>query len=118
MFHNKIHSTLYFLLLIGSFFIPNDFFYAYSYVSRIGSLLFILLQMVIMVDFAFDWHEDFLIKIEKCENQEGEANDDGTHVRICCCSCGLAGVQAIFLIVSCVPGSPIDCAAMAPTISP
>ena len=103
LFHNGQWPTkmfLYFLLLIGSFFIPNDFFYAYSYVSRIGSLLFILLQMVIMVDFAFDWHEDFLIKIEKCENQEGEANDDGTHVRICCCSCGLAGVQAIFLIVS------------------
>ena len=103
LFHNGQWFTkmfIYCLFLVGSFFLPNQFFYVYSYISRIGSFLFILLQMIIMVDFAFDWHEDFLIKMEKCETEQGEANETGTQVQICCCSCGIGGVQILYLLVS------------------
>jgi hypothetical protein len=103
LFHNGEWGTkmfIYCLFMIGSFFVPNEFFYAYSYVARIGSFLFILLQLIIIVDYAFDWHEDFLTKMEKCENGNGDGNEDGTKVKTCYCNCDLQGVQMLFLAVS------------------
>jgi hypothetical protein len=104
LFHNGDWATkifLYCFFMVGSFFVPNGFFYGYSYVAKIGSFLFILLQLIIIVDYAFDWHEDFLLKMEQCSTGEGDGGEDGTQVRACgCCTCGLGGVQALFLTVS------------------
>ena len=104
LFHNGQWFTkafIYGLFLVGSFFIPNEVFYVYSYVARFGSFLFILFQLVIMVDYAFDWHEDMLLKMEQCENGEGNGNEEGSAVKTCgCCTCGLGGMKVVFLVVS------------------
>merc|ERR1712166_838212 len=63
--------------------------------------LFILFQLIIMVDYAFDWHEDMLLKMEQCENGEGNGNEEGSAVKTCgCCTCGLGGMKVVFLVVS------------------
>ncbi|ORY34785.1 putative membrane protein [Naematelia encephala] len=51
----------YFLLCFLSFLIPNEFFMAYgSYVAPIGAFSFILIGLVLLVDFAHSWSETCL----------------------------------------------------------
>eukprot|EP00898_Chlorokybus_atmophyticus_P006069 jgi/Chlat1/6463/Chrsp45S05965 len=38
------------------FFIPNGFFAGYSYVARVGGAVFLLVQMVILLDFTHNWN--------------------------------------------------------------
>jgi hypothetical protein len=57
---------LWFLLIILTFFIPNGFFMFWgNYVSLIGATLFILLGLVLLVDFAHSWSETCLAKWEE-----------------------------------------------------
>jgi len=48
--------------LVGSFFIPNVFFEYYGWVALGASGLFILVQLVILVDFAHSWAENWIEK--------------------------------------------------------
>jgi hypothetical protein len=73
------------------FFLPNALFFAYSGVARVLSIVFILLQVFILVDFAFDWWEDFGAKLEEAGKEEGR------QVKLLCCHGTLAGVQCLFL---------------------
>ncbi|WVN89942.1 uncharacterized protein L203_105172 [Cryptococcus depauperatus CBS 7841] len=51
----------YFLLCFLSFLIPNEFFMAYgSYIAPIGAFSFILIGLVLLVDFAHTWSETCL----------------------------------------------------------
>eukprot|EP00013_Stygamoeba_regulata_P006067 CAMPEP_0177640726 /NCGR_PEP_ID=MMETSP0447-20121125/6693_1 /TAXON_ID=0 /ORGANISM="Stygamoeba regulata, Strain BSH-02190019" /LENGTH=365 /DNA_ID=CAMNT_0019142809 /DNA_START=259 /DNA_END=1353 /DNA_ORIENTATION=- len=43
-----------------SFFIPNDFFLLYAKISLVGASFFILVQLVMIVDFAHHWNESWL----------------------------------------------------------
>lgn len=59
---------LWLVILILSFVIPNGFFMFWgNYVSLIGATLFILLGLVLLVDFAHSWTETCL---EKWENSD------------------------------------------------
>ncbi|KAG1773566.1 serine incorporator/TMS membrane protein [Suillus occidentalis] len=61
---------LWILLVVISFFIPNEFFMFWgNYVSLIGATIFILLGLVLLVDFAHSW-------TEMC--QENWENSDST----------------------------------------
>ncbi|KAG2341376.1 TMS membrane protein/tumor differentially expressed protein [Suillus weaverae] len=61
---------LWILLVVVSFFIPNEFFMFWgNYVSLIGATIFILLGLVLLVDFAHSW-------TEMC--QENWENSDST----------------------------------------
>ena len=103
LFHNGNWATkifLYCFFVVGAFFLPNAFFYGYSFVARIGSFLFLLLQLIIIVDYAFDMHEMFLIKMEACDSEQSTAHEGGDRVQMCCCSCGLGGVKALYLAAS------------------
>ncbi|KAL0577245.1 Membrane protein tms1 [Marasmius crinis-equi] len=52
---------LWFLLIVISFFIPNGFFMFWgNWVALIGATLFILLGLVLLVDFAHSWSETCL----------------------------------------------------------
>jgi serine incorporator 1/3 len=71
---NKLHSwwgpkvLLWLVLVVVSFFIPNGFFMFWgNYVSMIGATIFILLGLVLLVDFAHSWSETCL---ENWENSE------------------------------------------------
>ncbi|KAK8849643.1 hypothetical protein IAR55_004978 [Kwoniella newhampshirensis] len=60
---------LYFLLCFLSFLIPNEFFMAYgSYIAPIGACLFILIGLVLLVDFAHTWSETCLDNWERGES--------------------------------------------------
>lgn len=56
-------------LLVGIFFIPNVAFIGYGYVALIGSLLFILIQLVLLVDFAHSWNETWVKYYEESESK-------------------------------------------------
>jgi len=47
-------------LMVGIFFIPNVAFIGYGYIALIGSLLFILIQLILLVDFAHSWNESWV----------------------------------------------------------
>lgn len=52
---------LWLILLVTSFFIPNGFFIFWgNYISLIGAAIFILLGLVLLVDFAHSWSETCL----------------------------------------------------------
>jgi len=56
--------------IIGFFFLPDNFFDVYSEICRVLSFFFLVLQLIILIDFANDLHE-FLI------NPSGEGGDAG-----------------------------------------
>jgi len=56
---------------IASFFIPNPFFEYYGWIALGAAALFILVQLVLLVDFAHSWAENW---IEKMENDESEGS--------------------------------------------
>lgn len=66
------------VFLIYPFFVPNSFFEAYSEVARVGSVLFLMLQALILIDFAHDMSECILAKSaaydEKLDAEGYEAN--------------------------------------------
>ncbi|KAL7411390.1 serine incorporator/TMS membrane protein [Mrakia frigida] len=60
---------LWMILVFLSFLIPNEFFMFYgSYLSPIGASLFILLGLVLLVDFAHSWSESCLDRWESSPN--------------------------------------------------
>lgn len=48
------------ILVIGAFFIPNEFFTYYAWAAIIGAGIFILIQLVILVDFAYGWSDSWV----------------------------------------------------------
>ncbi|KAF8121780.1 serine incorporator/TMS membrane protein [Boletus edulis] len=60
---------IWFLLVASTFFIPNGFFIFWGdYVALIGATIFILLGLVLLVDFAHSWSETCLENWEKSES--------------------------------------------------
>jgi len=60
---------LWLTLVIVTFFIPNGFFMFWgNYVALIGATVFILLGLVLLVDFAHSWTETCLENWEKSDN--------------------------------------------------
>lgn len=65
--------ALYCLLCVVTCFIPNAplFTPIYLWVARVGSVVFILVQQIILVDIAYNWNESWLEKADKAETNEG-----------------------------------------------
>ena len=68
----QIHSDWYslkFLLLtflaVVAFWIPNSFFIAYGWIALIGAGIFVLLQLLMLVDFAHSLNEGWVEKYEE-----------------------------------------------------
>lgn len=58
-------------LTVAAFFIPNGFFIGYgNYVAVIGAGLFIMIQLVLLVDFAHNWSEACLEKWEETNDKK------------------------------------------------
>jgi len=51
-----------FLLTALMFVVPNEVFVAYGYVAIVGGGLFLLFQLVLLVDFAHSWSESWVAK--------------------------------------------------------
>lgn len=57
-------------LLIGAFYIPRgDFSKAWMVIGMIGGFLFVLIQLVLLVDFAHNWSENWVSKFEETGNR-------------------------------------------------
>ncbi|KAI5122556.1 hypothetical protein M0805_005283 [Coniferiporia weirii] len=62
-------ALLWLTLVVVSFFIPNGFFMFWgNYISLIGASIFILLGLVLLVDFAHSWSETCLENWENSHN--------------------------------------------------
>jgi len=91
---------------IGWFFLPDSFYNVWSEICRVLSFFFLVLQLIILVDFAWDIHE-YLI------NPSGGAEGDDTmpcgakvmYLTICVAGWGgsIAGVVCMFVYLGSCP---------------
>lgn len=57
-------------IAVGAFFIPgNDFANAWMYIGMIGGFMFIVVQLVLIIDFAHSWAENWIGKYEDTDNR-------------------------------------------------
>ena len=63
--------VLFFFLVLGSCFIPNGPLLSevYLHIARIGSVFFLVIQQIIILDLAFNWNDSW---VEKSNNAETE----------------------------------------------
>ena len=63
---------VYFFLLLTSVFIPNHplFDGIFLISSRIGAMLFIVLQQLILIDIAYNWNESWVDRSNECDRLE------------------------------------------------
>lgn len=54
-------------MVVGAFFIPNPVFEYYGWVALVASGLFIVIQLILLVDFAHSWAENWVAKLESSE---------------------------------------------------
>jgi len=57
-------------VLIAVFFIPNIAFVGFGWISLIGSGFFILIQLILLVDFAHSWNESWVKNYEESEDRK------------------------------------------------
>ena len=89
--HNGCWACKFGLYTIGfvvTFFIENPMFYGFAGFARAVSILFILLQIFILVDFAFEWWENFMKRIKSAED---------TPMPFLCCHVTTKGFKCLFL---------------------
>lgn len=48
--------------MIGCFFAPNIMFYYFAWISVFGSCLFLLIQIILLIEFAYEWNESWVQK--------------------------------------------------------
>lgn len=64
-----------FLFLLGitiaAFFIPNSFFMVYGWIMVVGAGFFIIVQLMLLVEFAYSWNESWVLKMEDEETDGG-----------------------------------------------
>eukprot|EP01065_Artemidia_motanka_P036409 TRINITY_DN44335_c0_g1_i1.p1 TRINITY_DN44335_c0_g1~~TRINITY_DN44335_c0_g1_i1.p1 ORF type:complete len:443 (+),score=107.74 TRINITY_DN44335_c0_g1_i1:56-1330(+) len=60
-----IKLLLYLILVVASFFIPQDFFKGYAYVAAGCGAAFLCMQSVILIDFAYNWNDAWVSRGEE-----------------------------------------------------
>lgn len=92
--------VLFLFLCVGTIFIPNDpiFIPIYLWVARVGSVIFVLIQQVILVDIAFNWNEAWLNRSDQAELEEGPGNGKKWLAAILA-SCGVLYVASLAGII-------------------
>eukprot|EP00047_Mylnosiga_fluctuans_P001711 m.221575 g.221575 ORF g.221575 m.221575 type:complete len:445 (+) comp10611_c0_seq1:107-1441(+) len=50
--------------MVGAFFIDNTFFTGWGWVGLVGAFFFMVIQLILLVDFAHSWNESWLGKAE------------------------------------------------------
>eukprot|EP00565_Helicotheca_tamesis_P006342 CAMPEP_0185728740 /NCGR_PEP_ID=MMETSP1171-20130828/4108_1 /TAXON_ID=374046 /ORGANISM="Helicotheca tamensis, Strain CCMP826" /LENGTH=459 /DNA_ID=CAMNT_0028397481 /DNA_START=260 /DNA_END=1636 /DNA_ORIENTATION=+ len=64
---------LFLCLVAGTIFIPNDplFDPIYMQLARVGGVIFVFFQQLILIDLAYNWNESWVEKADKAELEEG-----------------------------------------------
>ncbi|KNC82237.1 hypothetical protein SARC_05479 [Sphaeroforma arctica JP610] len=81
-----------FLLLLAAFFIPNEFFYSWGIVGLIGATLFIFVQLLLLVDFAFDWSESWIARWEEDDTNQW-------YIALLSCTFGMLGLTLALTVI-------------------
>jgi len=58
--------------IIGSFWIPNEFYEGYAEFARVASAVYLVIQLMVLITWAWDCSDKLLSKIEGLENQTEE----------------------------------------------
>jgi hypothetical protein len=56
-------------MTVGFLFLPQGFWSVYPYISLVGSVLFTLVQLFMLVDFAHSWNESWVAKYHETQNR-------------------------------------------------
>jgi len=89
------------LLVLLSFFIPNGFFIFWgNYVSLVGATIFILIGLVLLVDFAHSWSETCLEKWENSDSALWQFVLVGSSLGMYAASIAMTGVLYAFFASS------------------
>ncbi|GAA5972543.1 hypothetical protein JCM21900_000658 [Sporobolomyces salmonicolor] len=85
------------LLIYLSFLIPNGFYMVYgNYISLVGSTAFILIGLVLLVDFAHSWSETCLAKWEETDSPVWKWTLIGSTLGLYAVTLALTVVQYVF----------------------
>jgi hypothetical protein len=84
--------------LIASFWFSNKFYEGYAEFARIASLIFLILQLFILVTWAWDISDMILLKIDNLEKERQE-DGSGNKCGICCYQ-SLLILGTLFLILA------------------
>eukprot|EP01098_Paradermamoeba_levis_P014382 TRINITY_DN6843_c0_g1_i1.p1 TRINITY_DN6843_c0_g1~~TRINITY_DN6843_c0_g1_i1.p1 ORF type:complete len:447 (-),score=108.50 TRINITY_DN6843_c0_g1_i1:66-1406(-) len=52
---------------VASFFIPNEFFVYYDWVAFSGAIIFITIQLILLLEFAHSWSENWTVRLQSSE---------------------------------------------------
>lgn len=58
------------ITIVITFFVPSKAYIGYGWISLIGAGLFILLQLILLVDFAHSWNESWVYRFETSGNKK------------------------------------------------
>lgn len=69
-----IKGLLWFVMIVGSFFAPNHVFdnSGYAWFSRVVSALFLILQIAMLIDWAYTWNDSWVERSNAAEDESGE----------------------------------------------
>eukprot|EP00698_Gefionella_okellyi_P016770 TRINITY_DN481_c0_g1_i2.p1 TRINITY_DN481_c0_g1~~TRINITY_DN481_c0_g1_i2.p1 ORF type:complete len:436 (-),score=62.67 TRINITY_DN481_c0_g1_i2:100-1407(-) len=48
--------------IVGCFFIPNNVFYVYAWIAVFGAGIFVIVQLILLIEFAYEWNESWVGK--------------------------------------------------------
>ncbi|CAG8516521.1 16336_t:CDS:2 [Cetraspora pellucida] len=87
-------TLLWIFLIIISFFIPNGFFMFWgNYISLIGASLFIIVGLILLVDFAHTWSEACIERFEESEDNKWKYILVGSTISMFCFTIVLTGIM-------------------------
>lgn len=85
---------LWLVMMVSAIFIPNTVFSSgYEWFSRLVSFLFLMAQIVILVDFSYRWNDKWVDRSDHLEREEGEGRGKKYLV-------GLLTISTIFYLIS------------------
>lgn len=75
-----LKTVVWLLLVVITFFMPYDVFSGYAQASRVISVIYLVVQVVVLIDMAYRIHEGLAVRIEK---RDSELSREYASVGIC-----------------------------------
>mmetsp|Transcript_5546 Transcript_5546/g.12447 ORF Transcript_5546/g.12447 Transcript_5546/m.12447 type:complete len:466 (+) Transcript_5546:90-1487(+) len=66
-----VKTFVYLLLIVLAFCLPHGFSAPYAWLARLGSVFFLLVQVVILIDFAHAWNDSWVARSEESQTWIG-----------------------------------------------
>lgn len=56
-------------MIIGYLFLPSNFLTVYPYISLVGSIVFVVIQLFLLIDFAHAWNDSWVNRFHETQNK-------------------------------------------------